>query len=135
MNPTRLIFSLLLLALAAGPAAAGDVRILAAELVRGADGEWTAHVTLAHEDTGWEHYADAWRLVDAGGSVLGTRTLHHPHVTEQPFTRSLSGVRIPEQVRRIFVEAHDNVHGWSPQRLEVDLSGAVDGRVRVQAAP
>ncbi len=119
-----------LLALAAGPAAAGDVEVRAAELVRDGAGTWSASVTLAHGDTGWDHYADAWRVVGTDGRVFGTRTLLHPHETEQPFTRGLSGIAIPPDARRVFVEAHDSVHGWSPQRLELDLSAAVDGRVR-----
>ena len=100
---------------------AGDVEVVSAELVaQGA--AWQVNVTLRHADTGWDHYADAWRLVSPGGDVLGTRTLLHPHVDEQPFTRSLSGVVIPPEVRRIYVEGHDTVHGWADQRLEVDLS-------------
>ena len=110
---------------------AGDVRIRAAELSSGGGGSWSATVTLEHGDTGWDHYADAWRVVGEDGTVYGTRTLYHPHVTEQPFTRSLSGIAIPKATTRVFVEAHDKIHGWSPQRLEMDLSKATAGRVRV----
>ena len=56
------------------------------------------------------------------GDLLATRTLYHPHEKEQPFTRSLSGVVIPPVTPVVFVEAHDKVHGWSKQRLRVDLS-------------
>ena len=38
---------------------------------------WRFDVTVKHPDTGWDHYADAWRVVDAAGEVLGTRILHH----------------------------------------------------------
>ena len=66
---------------------AGDVEVVSAELVaQGA--AWQVNVTLRHADTGWDHYADAWRLVSPGGDMLGTRTLLHPHVDEQPFVRS-----------------------------------------------
>ena len=100
---------------------AGEVKIEKANFagIEGAD--WEIQVTLKHTDTGWQHYADAWRIVDEKGSVLGTRTLHHPHVDEQPFTRSLSGVAIPNGVTVVFVEAHDKVHGWSKDRVKVDL--------------
>ena len=47
-------------------------------------------VTLKHDDSGWEHYADLWQVVSESGQVLGTRTLLHPHVEEQPFTRDLT---------------------------------------------
>ena len=116
--------------LLAGAARAGEVTVVAAELSREGPGQWRASVTLAHGDTGWEHYADAWRVVDAGGAVLGTRTLYHPHVDEQPFTRSLSGIAIAPGTATVWVEAHDKVHGWSDRRLELDLSAADDGRVR-----
>jgi hypothetical protein len=33
-------------------------------------------------------------------------------VDEQPFTRSLSDVEIPEDVASVVIRARDNVHGW-----------------------
>lgn len=84
-------------------------------------GGWVVNVTLRHDDQGWKHYADAWRIVDEKGHVLATRTLYHPHDHEQPFTRSLSGVQLPPATRVVFIEAHDNKHGWSPRRIRVDL--------------
>lgn len=89
-------------------------------------------VTLRHSDTGWDHYADAWRVVTEDGSVIGTRTLYHPHVDEQPFTRSLSGLKLPADVTRVYVEAHDKVHGWSADRLEVDLNLTSGDRFKVE---
>ncbi|ETX15824.1 hypothetical protein OCH239_11610 [Roseivivax halodurans JCM 10272] len=82
---------------------------------------WRISVTIAHPDEGWDHYADAWRIEDAEGRVLGTRELLHPHVEEQPFTRSLSSVMIPDGAREIFVRAHCTLHGWNeePVRFEV----------------
>lgn len=96
------------------------------------NGDWTVHVTLKHADTGWQHYADAWRIVDENGKVLGTRTLYHPHEHEQPFTRSLSGVQIPEDTSEVYIEAHDKVHGWSKDRLKVDLDVTAGERFKVQ---
>lgn len=93
---------------------------------------WTVSVTLQHADTGWDHYADGWRVVTADGKVLGHRTLYHPHENEQPFTRSLSGIKIPVEVNTVFVEAHDKVHGWNKERLEVNLQQAQGERYRVQ---
>ncbi|WP_325894424.1 hypothetical protein [Grimontia sp. NTOU-MAR1] len=77
--------------------------------------------TVAHADKGWDHYADAWRVVTAEGEVLGTRVLHHPHVNEQPFTRSLSGVMIPDDIAEVNVEAHDSLHGWGGKQFKVTL--------------
>lgn len=68
-------------------------------------------VTLAHPDTGWDHYADGWRIETAEGTILGTRELLHPHVTEQPFTRSLTVSDLPDGP--LFIRARCSVDGWS----------------------
>ena len=89
----------------------------------GADGRLRFDVTVRHDDEGWDHYADAWQVVDpATGEVLGTRELLHPHVNEQPFTRSLRGVVVPENVRHVVVRARCNVHGFGGREIRVDLA-------------
>jgi len=55
------------------------------------------------------------------GTVLGTRTLYHPHVGEQPFTRSLSGVAVAETIVDVTVRAHDSVHAYGGKTLTVAL--------------
>ena len=67
----RLGMLMVLAGLYSAGAWAGDVRIRAAELGSDGRGSWTAHVTLEHGDTGWEHYADAWRVLGPDGTVLG----------------------------------------------------------------
>lgn len=101
-------------------AMAGAVEIVDAKAEKQRAG-WVFHVTLKHADTGWKHYADAWRVVTKDGKDLGTRTLFHPHVEEQPFTRSLADVKIPSDVSEVFIEAHDKVHGWSKQKFKVKI--------------
>ena len=108
-------------ALAAAPALAGEADVLAVEAVPEGAGAWRFHVTVAHGDTGWDHYANKWEVVAPDGRVLGTRTLLHPHETEQPFTRSLGGVAVPEGVDRVTVRAHDSVHGPGGKEVTVDL--------------
>jgi hypothetical protein len=78
-------------------------------------------VTVQHADTGWDHYADQWEVAAPDGTVLGTRVLYHPHVDEQPFTRGLSGVRIPAKVKQVTIRAHDKVHGWGGKTILVNL--------------
>lgn len=128
----RILGTMLVLACFTGGVQAGQVEIVQVEMAKGGNGAWRADVTLRHEDTGWEHYADAWRVVTADGTVLGTRVLHHPHVKEQPFTRSLGGINIPQGVDRVSVEAHDKVHGWNPQKVEVDLTRSSGDRYTVR---
>jgi hypothetical protein len=104
---------------------AGSPEILGVRAVQQADG-WHFDVTLRHADTGWDHYADAWVVLGPDGAMLGERVLAHPHVAEQPFTRSLSGVQIPEGVTRVRLRAHDSVHGYGPE-LSVDLPAPGEG--------
>jgi hypothetical protein len=47
---------------------------------------YTFEATILHEDTGWEHYANKWDLLNEKGELFGTRILHHPHVEEQAFS-------------------------------------------------
>ena len=114
------VFMLLLTFVFVQPAVAGSVDIVKAKARQQGDG-WYFTVTLKHADTGWDHYADAWRVVTEDGNVLGERTLYHPHVDEQPFTRGLGDVKIPSEIKKVYIEAHDNVHGWAKERHTVYL--------------
>ncbi len=93
------------------------------------DNTWRFHVTVRHPDTGWDDYADGWDVVLPGGTVIlpdssssFTRLLLHPHENEQPFTRSQSGIVIPEGVTTVTVRAHDIVDGWGGRTVTVDLT-------------
>ena len=78
-------------------------------------------VTVLHQDEGWEHYANKWEIVSLDGAVLGTRVLYHPHVNEQPFTRSLSDLEISPEIKKVVVRAHDSQHEYGGIVLTVDL--------------
>jgi hypothetical protein len=52
-------------------------------------------------------------------------------VNEQPFTRSLSGVAITADTTTIYIEVRDTEHGWSAERLLLDLTQAKDGYLSV----
>ncbi len=97
---------------------AGEADVVKVEAVARGNGEYLLDVTVLHRDEGWNHYADKWEVLAPDGSVLGTRTLLHPHVEEQPFTRSLSGVIIPENIREVTIRAHDSVHEYGGQNDE-----------------
>ena len=60
--------------------------------------------------TGWDDYADGWRVEAPDGTILGNRELLHPHANEQPFTRSLSGVVIPADLEEIQIRTRTNTH-------------------------
>jgi hypothetical protein len=101
---------------------AGEADVVGVKARRGGDGTWSFTVTVSHDDKGWEHYADQWEVLDPDGEVFGTRVLLHPHVGEQPFTRSLGGVQIPKEVEKVVVRARDSVHGYGGEEMEVELS-------------
>jgi hypothetical protein len=111
-------------AAAAVGALAGEVTVVDARATPMGSGTYRFEVTLEHADTGWDHYADRWDVVGPNGDVLGSRTLYHPHVDEQPFTRSLSGVRIPKETKRVDIRAHDSVHGDTETVFPVELPAA-----------
>ncbi len=109
--------------LLSGPAAAGEADVATATAEKRGD-SWTFAVAVRHADSGWEHYADRWDVLAPDGAVLASRTLFHPHVGEQPFTRELSGVRIPAGVTRVTIRAHDNVHRLGGREFALDLASA-----------
>ena len=78
-------------------------------------------VTLQHADTGWDHYANKWQVLTPDGDLLGERILYHPHVHEQPFTRSLSGVRIPRGLGSVRIRGFDSVHGDGGMEMTVAI--------------
>lgn len=78
-------------------------------------------VRVRHADTGWTHFANAWEILSTNGELLATRVLAHPHVDEQPFTRSLPKVPIPEGVSEVIVRARDSVHGYGGREVLVKL--------------
>ncbi|WP_439155374.1 hypothetical protein [Yoonia sp.] len=78
-------------------------------------------VTLLHPDSGWDHYTDGWEVLDTDGNRLGFRELFHPHVNEQPFTRSQSGITVPAGATVVHVRARCNIDGWSDTVFEVRL--------------
>lgn len=97
-------------AVLAGAAFADSAVVTKAE-ARKSGGTWSFSVTIAHPDEGWDHYADGWGVYLEDGTELGYRVLHHPHVEEQPFTRSLNGVAVPAGVTQVMIVPRDSVHG------------------------
>ena len=85
------------------------------------DGPYRFAVTVSSPDTGWDKYADEWRIESESGEVLGVRELTHPHVDEQPFTRSLGGVEMSEG--SVIVAARDSVEGYCGETMVVTVGG------------
>ena len=121
MKLVYILFACLLLICTA--AFAGEADVIEVEVRRIGGDTYKFDVTVRHADEGWEHFANKWEVTAPDGTVLGTRVLAHPHVEEQPFTRSLSGVKIPENLTEVIVRAHDLVHGYGGKTVEVKVPG------------
>ena len=121
MKSIYIFFTCLLLMSTA--AYAGEADVIEVNVRHIADDTYKFDVTVRHTDEGWKHYADKWDVTAPDGTVVGTRILAHPHVDEQPFTRSLAGVKIPEGIGKVTVRAHDLVHGYGGKTVNVTVSG------------
>jgi len=119
----RVIFLVWCSVMTAGPVAAGPAAVEKVVVKAEAHGTYRFIVTIRHADEGWPHYADRWEIFSPEGDLLGTRTLYHPHVDEQPFTRELTGVSIPQNIHTVVVRAHDSVHGFSGATQSASLPG------------
>lgn len=95
--------------------------VLAVDATRANDGTWTFSVTLSSPYDSPDRYADAWRVVSPDGTELGFRLLTHDHANEQPFTRSHSGIEIPDGVTSVTIEGRDQANGWGGEFLEFEL--------------
>lgn len=105
----------------AWPVLGGEADVIAVEVKRSGNQTYSFDVTVSHTDQGWDHYADRWEIIAPDGEILAKRVLAHPHTNEQPFTRSLSGVKIPVDIHQVTVRAHDSVHAFGGETMLVDL--------------
>lgn len=104
----------------ANTAIAGEADVVGVRMTQRGD-TYNFAVTVRHADAGWDHYADKWEVLTPDGKVIDTRVLAHPHDNEQPFTRSLGGIRIPAGMAKVRVRAHDKVHGYGGGEMDVDM--------------
>ncbi len=116
-----LLFLFPLFWLSGAPVEAGEADIVDVKVKKQSSGSYRFDVTVRHTDTGWKHYVKGWDVLSLDGRLLGRRTLYHPHVDEQPFVRSLSGVRIPAKINIVVLAAFDSVHGYGGRRFQVKL--------------
>lgn len=122
MSVTRLTLLLLLSLSVPSPTLAGEANVVAVDAsCDAAQRLCRFDITVRHDDEGWDHYADRWEVLSPDGEVLATRILAHPHEDEQPFTRSLSGVQIPDGIDQVILRAHDSVHQYGGETIMVQL--------------
>lgn len=88
---------------------------------RAGAGRYDFDVTISSPYDTPARYADAFRVKDETGAVLGERILFHDHADEQPFTRDLYGVAIPPTARSVIVEGRDKRFGYGGKTMRVAL--------------
>jgi len=109
------LLAIILISVCASNVVASEVQILSVQPDCNKKHQCRFNVTLKHADSGWKHYANYWQVVDMSGKILVERTLYHPHVNEQPFTRSSSPVLLSRHIKQVLVKAGDNVDGLNSQ--------------------
>ncbi len=100
---------------------AGEPSVLDATARANANGTYSISATIFHKDEGWKHYADKFEVLGNDGTVLATRILYHPHVDEQPFTRSISNVTVPVGATSVVIRSHDLIHGNGSRTFALNL--------------
>ncbi|MES9902229.1 MAG: hypothetical protein ABW168_06040 [Sedimenticola sp.] len=101
--------------------AAGQADVLKLVAEKTGPHSYRFSVTARHADSGWQHYADRWEILGPEDKILAVRVLHHPHVDEQPFTRSLGSVKLPPNLTWVRARAHDKRHGYGGRRVTISL--------------
>ena len=91
-------------------------------------GTWSFSASMSSPyevQTGLSKYCDFFEVRTTSGmnyTVLGKRTFGRDHPYEQPFTRVIRDVTLPNGVNSVVAIAHDSVDGYCGRSLEVDLT-------------
>ena len=121
---TRFRSAVLALALifASPLALAGAADVIAATARQAADGTWSFEVTMRCDDSGTAYFCDRFEVLTPTARVVGVRRLLHDHTDEQPFTRDLQGVNVPDGFPRgVLIRGHHNIRGYEGATLKLDL--------------
>lgn len=103
-------------------AMAGAADVIAATARQAADGTWSFEVTMRCDDRGADYFCDRFEVLTPTARVVGVRRLLHDHTDEQPFTRDLRGVTVPEGFPRgVVIRGHHNIRGYDGAALKLDL--------------
>jgi len=96
---------------------AGKPNVVSPRIIMIGEPSNSFQVTVAHEDTGWEHYANRWEVIGPTRKFTATRILPHPHICQPHFIQSLYPVIIPASVTYVIGRVHDSNHDYSWGRL------------------
>jgi len=127
LNTTRFGFVVVSLVMLYSPAHPQSEQrfpdVVSVEVKVAAPGVFDFDVTVSSPYDTPSRYADGFRVSTMEGKLLGERKLMHDHQTEQPFTRDLYSVKIPEGIKKVVVQARDQKYGYGGKTVEVMLPG------------
>ena len=102
--------------------------------ISGVPGDYSVSVTVSSDDRGCGSYVDWWEVISEEGELLTRRILLHAHVDEQPFTRSMGGLKV-QPGERVMIRAHMNDAGYSSTVMRGTVAdGFSQGELDVQFA-
>ena len=52
---------------------AGEADVVAATATKTGENTYRFDVTVAHDDTGWDHYANVWQVIGPDDAIIGER--------------------------------------------------------------
>ena len=101
---------------------AGAADVIAATARHAADGTLNFEVTMRCDDRGATYFCDRFEILSPSMRVVGVRRMLHDHTDEQPFTRELQGVNVPNGFPRgVLIRGHHNARGYDGATLKLDL--------------
>jgi len=102
--------------------------------ISGGPGDYSVSVTVSSDDRGCGSYVDWWEVISEEGELLTRRVLLHAHVDEQPFTRSMGGLKVqPED--HVIIRAHMNDAGYGSTVMRGTVAdGFTQGELSVDFA-
>lgn len=108
-------------ALAAPKGKKGPANVVGVAMSRNLDQTIDLRVTIRSADKGPEHFCDRFEILDPEGRVLHVERIAQPHVNEQPFSVSLTNLRLPEGLERVTFRARMRPDGASGTQRDVKL--------------
>ncbi|MDN3523577.1 hypothetical protein [Halomonas ramblicola] len=97
--------------------------VVGVEVTAAGENRFHFDATLSSPYDSPSRYADAFRVLGPDDEELGVRELLHDHANEQPFTRRLSDVAIPDGIERVTVQGRDREYGYGGETRTVTLPG------------
>lgn len=127
LNATRFGFVVVSLVILSSPVHSQSEQrfpdVVSVKVEVGGSGVFNFEVTVSSPYDTPARYADGFRVATIEGELLGERKLMHDHQTEQPFTRELYSVKIPEGIKKVVVQARDQQYGYGGKTVAVMLPG------------